>query len=80
MTVKAGDGRRPTGRTVAPATVNKVPGALSAVLRAAQDWQWLDHVPKISKLRTPTERIRWLQPGEAKRLLAVLPPHLADMA
>lgn len=78
--VRTSDGPEPTGETIAPATVNRVLGVLSAVLRAAVDWEWIDRAPKITKLRTPTKRIRWLTPEEAKRLIAALPPHLAAMA
>ncbi len=66
---------------VSPATVNRVMEVLRAILRkCAEDWEWIDRVPKVRMLKEPTRRIRYLTHPEAKRLLAELPPHLADMA
>ena len=66
---------------VTNATVNRVLEVLRAILRKSNsDWEWLDRVPKIRMLKEPTRRIRFLLSDEAQRLLAALPPHLADMA
>jgi integrase len=52
-----------------------------AILRkCANDWDWLEKCPQIRMLREPIRRIRFLTRGEAQRLLAELPEHLADMA
>ncbi|MCZ7564781.1 MAG: site-specific integrase [Burkholderiales bacterium] len=66
---------------VSNATVNRVLEVLRAVLRrCANDWEWLDRVPKVRMLKEPTRRIRFISRDEARRLLAELPAHLADMA
>lgn len=66
---------------VAPATVNRVMEVLRAVLkRCVDEWEWLDKCPKVRMLKEPTRRIRYLTHEEARRLLAELPGHLADMA
>lgn len=63
------------------ATVNRVLEVLRAILRkCVDDWEWLDRAPRIRMLKEPTRRIRHLTRGEAQRLLAELPAHLADMA
>lgn len=62
-------------------SVNRTMEVIRAVLRrAAQDWEWLDRVPKIRMLPEPSRRIRWITRDEAERLLAALPSHLAAMA
>ncbi len=54
---------------------------LRAILRkCVNDWEWLDRAPQVRILREPTRRVRFLTHGEAQRLLAELPEHLADMA
>jgi integrase len=64
-----------------PATVNRYLSLVRNLLRTARDeWQWIDAVPKIRLLSGEVERDRWLTQGEADRLLAVCPPHLAAMA
>ena len=63
------------------ATVNRVLEVLRAILRRCVDeWEWLDRAPRVRMLKEPTRRIRHLTRDEARRLLAELPPHLADMA
>lgn len=63
------------------ATVNRTLELLRAILRkCVNDWEWLDRAPPIRMLKEPTRRIRFLTQDEAQRLLAALPPHLADMA
>jgi integrase len=66
---------------VSNATVNRVLEVLRAILRRAVDeWEWIEKAPRIRMLKEPTRRIRYLTHEEAARLLAELPPHLADMA
>jgi hypothetical protein len=61
--------------------VNRTLELLRAVLRkCVNEWEWLDRAPYIRMLKEPTRRIRFLTPEEARRLLAELPPHLADRA
>ena len=44
------------------------------------EWEWLDRAPHVRMLKEPTRRVRFLTHAEAKRLLAELPKHLADLA
>ena len=62
------------------ATANRVMEIVRAVLtKACNEWEWLDRVPSIRMLPEPTKRVRWITRNEADRLIAALPPHLADM-
>jgi integrase len=62
-------------------TVNRVMEVIRAILRkACNDWEWLDRVPAVRMLQEPTKRVRWITRDEADKLIAELPPHLADMA
>lgn len=62
------------------ATVNRYLATIRNLLRTARDeWQWLDHIPKIRLLSGEVERDRWLTKEEADRLIAVCPPHLAAL-
>lgn len=61
-------------------TANRVLEIVRAVLmKACNEWEWLDRVPSIRMLPEPTKRVRWLTRNEADRLIAELPSHLADM-
>jgi integrase len=63
-----------------PATVNRYLATMRALLRMACDeWQWIDRFPKIRLLPDEVERDRWLTREQAKRLIAVSPPHLAAL-
>ena len=65
----------------ANATVNRTLALVRAILRRCErDWEWLDRAPAVRLLKEPVKRIRYLTRPEADRLLAALPPHLADMA
>lgn len=51
-----------------------------AVLRrAANEWEWLDRVPRVRMLPEPNRRVRWLTREETDRLISELPEHLAAM-
>lgn len=66
---------------VTNATVNRTLEVLRAILRASErEWDWIDRAPHVRMLNEPKNRIRWLTYEEADRLIAELPPHLADMA
>ena len=66
---------------VANSTVNRMMEVIRAVLRrAANEWEWLDRVPRVRMLPEPKRRVRWLTRDEAARLVAELPEHLAAMA
>lgn len=63
------------------ASVNRVLEIVRAVLRkAANDWEWIDRIPKFRMLPEPKRRVRWLTHEEAERLISTLPKHLAAMA
>ncbi|HSM98189.1 MAG TPA: site-specific integrase, partial [Gallionella sp.] len=62
-------------------TVNRVQEVVRIILRkACNEWEWIDRVPMVRMLPEPSKRVRWLTRNEADRLIAELPPHLADMA
>jgi integrase len=62
------------------ATVNRYFTLLRAVLnRAKGEWEWIDVVPKIRRLKEPPARDRILSPPEMQRLLNELPEHTHDM-
>ena len=63
-----------------PRSVNYATGLVTAVLRAAVEWGWILNAPRLKPLRIPHSRVRWISPGEARRLVARLPEHLADLA
>jgi integrase len=62
------------------ATVNRYFTLLRAVLnRAKNEWEWIDQVPKIRRLKEPPARDRILSTEEMQRLLNELPEHTRDM-
>jgi integrase len=65
---------------VANSTVNRTMEVIRAVLRrAANDWEWLERVPRVRMLPEPKRRVRWITREEARRLVVELPEHLAAM-
>jgi len=63
------------------ATTNRYLAVIRSVLiRARDEWEWVEKVPKIKLFKEPEGRERSITPAEANRLLAELPPHLRDMA
>jgi len=53
---------------------------IRAILRMARDeWEWLDHIPKVKMYPEPKKRVRWITREESARLLTELPVHLADL-
>jgi integrase len=61
--------------------VNDVLSTLRSLLyRARDEWEWAETVPKIKLLSEPPGRVRWLTRGEADKLIAELPSHLAVLA
>lgn len=68
-------------RIVTAGTTNRYLALIRAILRrACNEWEWIDRVPKFKMFKEAEGRIRSLSPQEFRRLIAELPPHLADMA
>ncbi|MEO8001006.1 MAG: hypothetical protein ABI644_03950 [Arenimonas sp.] len=64
-----------------PSTANRSLALIRSILRRAKDeWEWVDHIPKVRLYREPKQHIRFLSHEEARRLLEELPEHLCDMA
>lgn len=64
-----------------PANANRYLALIRAILRIARDeWEWLDHIPKVKMYPEPKKRVRWITHEEAARLVKELPSHLADLA
>ena len=64
-----------------PANANRYLALLRSILRRARDdWEWIDHIPKVRLYPELTRRVRWITKDEAWRLLQELPPHLCEMA
>ena len=64
-------------------TKNRYLALIRSILnRAADEWGWLDKIPKLTLYREPKKRVRWLKPAEAERLLDALAayPLLHDLA
>ena len=62
-----------------PATVNRYLTVLRSILiKARDDWEWVDKVPKIERLREE-ERVHFITKAQAKRLCELLPKHLERM-
>ena len=62
-------------------TINRFLTTFRAVLNRARDeWEWVDHVPKIKALKGAKSRVRWISRAEVEKLIAELPRHLGAMA
>ena len=63
-----------------PGTVNRTLEIIRCILRLAKDeWEWIDHIPKVRLLKEPTRRIMWITRDKAEELLDALPHHSAEM-
>jgi integrase len=51
----------------------------SILIRARDEWEWLDKVPKVRLFKEPDGRERALTPAQAVRLLEALPSHQRDV-
>lgn len=66
---------------VSNARVNRMLALVRSILnKAANQWEWLDHAPKITLRKENNHRIRWLSHEQAQKLITVLPRHYARMA
>lgn len=76
--------RTKTGRswevTPKPASVNRYLALIRSILiRARDDWEWVEKVPKVRLFKEPEGRERAITPGQAKLLLEALPEHQRDV-
>lgn len=63
-----------------PANANRYLALIRAILRkAALEWEWIDHIPKVKLYREAKRRIRWITPEQARALLAELPLHQREI-
>jgi integrase len=63
-------------KEVKPTTVNRYLALIRSILiRAKDEWEWVDHVPKVKLFKESLGRERALTPEEARRLLDELPEH-----
>jgi integrase len=51
----------------------------SILIRARDEWEWCDKVPKVKLYKEPTGRVRFITPDQVKVLLGELPPHQRDI-
>ncbi len=63
-----------------PATANRYLALIRAILRkAANEWEWIDRIPRIRLFREPKRRVRWITPEQVQVLLKELPKHQVDV-
>ena len=61
--------------------VNRTTELIRAILnKAMKEWKWISTVPYIRRFKENNQRMRWLTPEEAARLLDELPDHTKAMA
>lgn len=61
-------------------TTNRYLALIRAILRRARDdWEWVDHIPRVKLFKEPKGRVRYLEQHEAGKLLLELPPHQRDL-
>jgi len=61
-------------------TANRYLALIRAILiRACDEWEWMDKVPKVKLFKEPEGRERALTPEQARRLLEALPAHQRDV-
>jgi len=57
-------------KETSPSTANRHLALIRSILRkACYDWEWIDKVPKVRLFPESKRRVRWLTPGQVKRLL-----------
>ena len=60
-------------------TANRYLATVRAVLiRARDDWEWVEKVPKVKLFKEPEGRIRFITPEQVQALLRELPAHQRD--
>lgn len=67
-------------KEAAKATTNRYLALIrSILLRARDEWEWIDKVPKVRLFKESANRERSLTKEQAGKLLAELPQHLRDL-
>ena len=67
-------------KTVSKSTVNRYLAVVrSILLRARDEWEWIDKAPKVKLFREPPGRERSITIGQAEALLRELPAHQRDV-
>jgi len=67
-------------KVASKSTVNRYLAVVrSILLRARNDWEWVDRVPKVKLYREGMGRERSITPGQAEALLRELPTHQRDV-
>ena len=67
-------------KTVSKSTVNRYLAVVrSILLRARDEWEWIDKVPKVKLFREPPGRERSITVEQAEALLRELPAHQRDV-
>ncbi len=62
-----------------PSTINRYLALIRSILiRARDEWEWIDKVPKVRLFREPEGRERAITPEQARKLLHELPEHQRD--
>lgn len=51
----------------------------SILIRARDEWEWLERVPKVKLFKEPPGRVRFITREQAERLLCELPEHQRDI-
>lgn len=57
-------------------SINRYLAVIRTILKKACDeWEWIDKVPKLPKRTEAAKRVRWINEGEARRLIEEVPTH-----
>lgn len=67
-------------KTASPGRANRITSLIRAVLnKAKDDWDWIDKVPSIRRLKENGSNVRWLSQEEKRKLLNECPKHIKAM-
>jgi integrase len=67
-------------KDVKKSTVNRYLALVRSILiRARDEWDWVERVPKVKLFKEPAGRVRFITPEQAEQLLSELPQHQLDM-
>lgn len=66
-----------TSARTSKSNANRYLALIRAILRRARDdWEWIDHIPKVRLYTVNSKRINWLTREQAQALITVLPEHM----